>query len=386
MPGSEVGTPTGVGFLLDTLQVGGTEVNAFRVASALDRTVVRLEIASLQGEGPLLEQYRGLGLTVATLGTSATGPARPLQLAGAVAAWARSRRVALVHAHGIYANVFGIVPARLAGVTATVATRRWYQRWQRRDQLLLEGANRVATRLASRVLVNAPSLAADVHRETGAPLRRIVCIPNLVPDAMYCPATASERTAFRQRHGIPEGALLVGVVANLHPIKDHATLLRAFQLMQAQLPSSRLVIVGEGSQRDALGHLASDLGIAGAVLFLGTLRSPPNVHGFFDLAALASRSEGSPNALLEAMAAGRPIVATRVGGIPDLVEHGVSGLLVPPGDHSAMAEALVALGQSPERRDAMGRAGRQSAERHTTATIAQQHHALYRSLLGPSSG
>ena len=152
-------------------------------------------------------------------------------------------------------------------------------------------------------------------------------------------------------------------MARLAPVKGLPTLLKAAAPLLAKDEGVRLVLVGDGPDREALVSLAAGLGIAHRVCFTGALSNDPNLHHFFDISVLPSMSEAFPNTVVEAMAAARPVIASRVGGVPDAVEDGVSGLLVPPGDDDALADALQLLVSQPDERRRMGDAGRSRAER-----------------------
>src|SRR5204863_1028654 len=135
---------------------------------------------------------------------------------------------------------------------------------------------------------------------------------------------------------VPADALVIGIVARLDPDKDHRTLLDAFARIAASVPRAYLVCLGDGPQRAELTGLTHALQLDGRVQFPGTLTPPFNLHHLFDVSVLCSTSEGFPNSVLEAMAAARPIVATRVGGIPDALRDGATGILVPPADPEAL--------------------------------------------------
>jgi len=195
----------------------------------------------------------------------------------------------------------------------------------------------------------------------------VVVVPNFVePDAFEVP-TPRARADARAALGVPAGARVVGVVARLDPVKDHATLIRAFALLAPRLAEAHLVIAGDGPGRAELESLATGLGLRERIHFAGMLPSRPNPHHWFDVSALASLSEGFPNSVVEAMAAARPVVATDVGGIRDALTDGETGLLVPAADPAAFAGALERLLRDPAAAEAMGRAGRARAEEHFAA-------------------
>jgi glycosyltransferase involved in cell wall biosynthesis len=175
---------------------------------------------------------------------------------------------------------------------------------------------------------------------------------------------------------------VVAIVARLVPIKAHEVFLDAARRVAQTLPTSRFLVVGDGERRAALEALAVELGLGARVRFLGWRRDLERIYADATVVALTSRNEGSPVSLIEAMAAARPVVATAVGGVPDLVEDGVTGCLVPPDDPAALATSLVALLRDPERRRTLGAAGRARVARSFgAARLVDDVDALYTELL-----
>jgi glycosyltransferase involved in cell wall biosynthesis len=156
-------------------------------------------------------------------------------------------------------------------------------------------------------------------------------------------------------------ALVIGYVGRFAPIKGLETLVRAFGLVTKELPEARLLLVGGGSERESLHQLTVALGLQNRVVFAGWVEELATIYEAFDIVALTSISEGTPLAIIEAMAAGRPVVATAVGGVPDVVQDGKTGILVPAGDAGAVAGAILRLGADATARAAMGAAGREIA-------------------------
>jgi glycosyltransferase involved in cell wall biosynthesis len=162
-------------------------------------------------------------------------------------------------------------------------------------------------------------------------------------------------------------------------IKDLETLLRAFKVVQGEIKSAVLLIAGDGPVREKMMVLAQSLGISEAVIFLGWRHDLPILYRTMDIFLLSSRNEGTPVSVIEAMAAGLPVVATNVGGVPDLVNPGNSGLLVPAGDPVAMADAVFRLAGDTHTRTAMGTEGRNIAKtRYTSERLVQDVDRLYR--------
>lgn len=192
-----------------------------------------------------------------------------------------------------------------------------------------------------------------------------------------------QRHALRAQMGAQDGDRLLGSVGLLWHIKGYHVLLPAFRRVLSHNPSARLVLVGAGEQRVALGALAEQLGIAGRTTFLGWRADVPRLLQALDLYVQPSLSEGLPMALLEASAAGLPIVATAVGGVPEIVMDGQTGLLVAPQDPEAMAEALVRLLSDPNLASTLSTNARDRARREFSAeAMAAKYMALYEELLG----
>jgi glycosyltransferase involved in cell wall biosynthesis len=358
--------------------VGGTELNAVRTAERLDRQRVSLEVAAMQTEGPLRARYDAAGVPVTGFPLRNLYGPRAWRQGLRLAAWLRRRQPDVVHCHDIYSNIFVGFWARIAGVRNVIASRRW---GADSSQARLDHLNDFFSRRATRLLANSAAVGADLVRHHGYRAERLAVIPNfLEPDAFEEVQPASQ-LARRAALGIPAGRWLVGIVARLTPVKNHQLLLRAVRRLTAAGSSVHIVIVGDGPERAGLEQLAREWDLGGSVTFTGTLANRPNPHALFDVSALTSRSEGFPNAVVEAMAAGRPVVATDVGGVRDAVTEGATGLLVPDDDDAAFAAALERLRCDPALAAALGSAGRREAEnRFSEEVVLNQLMALYEEL------
>ena len=373
-----------VAFCIDNMNVGGTELNALRTARLLVREGVELRVFSLADRGPLLEQYRELDVPVHPLPLSRLYGLQALRRGRELMKLARQHRVQVVHAHDFYSNIFAGPWAR-AGGAAFIASRRWWEGPERRSQ---RWANRAGYVLAHRVLANSPGVAELLVREERVRRKSIVVIPNFLDDAAFEEPPAGWVDAFAAELGLPDERLVVGVVASLQPIKDHGTFLRAIALLAPEFPALYAVLVGPDLGEGAsLAALARELGIAERVHFAGLRPQHPSPHHLFDVSCLTSVSEGLPNSLLEAMAAGRPVVATRVGAVADAVVEGVTGWLVEPRDPTAVAQHLRALLLDPGLRERTGSAARERARAGYSSTAAMDRLlVLYRELAGKSAG
>lgn len=345
MPG-----PLDVVLLLTSFDVGGTERQMVELATRLDPSRFRPHLACFHERGRLVDEIPD---RIAIREFPVRGFANPAALGQliAFAAWCRSIGASIVHTCDLYGNMFGLPGAALAGVPVRIANRREILTGDKsRAQLT---AQRHAYRLAHAVVANSDAARAQLARE-GIPPARLHLIPNGLDVRRF--TAVPERAAIRR----------VVMVANLRAEKGHDTLLAAAPRILDRHPDATFTFVGEGPRRSALEVLTRALGLGDRVQFLGERRDVAAVLAEHDLFVLPSRSEAFPNALIEAMASALPVVATDVGGIPEVVRPGVNGRLVPPDDSGALADAVVALMDDPAGAAALGRAGRADIERHYT--------------------
>jgi glycosyltransferase involved in cell wall biosynthesis len=347
-----------VAFCIDSLHIGGTELNAVRLAERLDRSRFDLRVVCLRLEGPLVERCQAAGLQLNVFTPGPLIRTRAAWQGLRLRSYLRHHRIQVFHAHDVYSNVFGCPWARLAGAKV-IASRRWLG--TRLSGRAGRAASRLAYRLAHVALANSTRVADYLSREDRVPRRRIAVVPNFVDEDTFTPLSPAHRQALRDEFRLTEGSVAIGIVANLRPVKDHATLIRAFASLAPRWPRVRLILVGDGESRAELERLAAALGVGAQVVFAGMRSNHPNLNHLFDLSVLCSTSEGLPNSILEAMAAGRPVVATDVGAVADAVVDGQTGLLVPPSDPGRLAAALEDLLADPARARRLGVAGQRRA-------------------------
>ncbi len=294
----------------------------------------------------------------------------------------RAWRPAIVHTHTAKAGVLGRIAARAAGVPTVVHTyhghvlRGYFSpakttlfRWL---ETRLAGA-------ADALVAVSESVKQDLVELGIAPASRIRVIPVGLDLAHL--AAGLPHGGLRREAGIPLDAPLVGMVGRLVPIKDVPTFLRAARIVRETRPEARFALVGDGEERAALESLCRELGLDGKVAFFGWRRDLAAVYGDLDVVVNASRNEGTPVALIEALAAAKPVVATRVGGTPDLLGEGERGRLVPPGDPSSLARAVLETLEGSEAARCRAQAGREYVlRRHSSDRLVRDVDALYRDL------
>ena len=358
--------PVRIAFAIDSMDVGGTELNAVRVAERLDRDRFDLRVVCLRSDGPLASRYAAAGIPVEPFPIRSLYGRSAIRQGARLMRFLRGHRIAILHAHDIYSNAFAVPWARIAGVR-TIASRRW---WQGGYSPAWRLAIRLSYRAAHAVLANSASIGRLLVDAEGVPSTRVAVVPNFLDESAFERPAPGLSVALREELRLEGAAPVVGIVANLRSVKDHATLVRAAAIVRNRWPQLRVVLIGEGPCRPALETLAASLALDGAIVFGGSRPNVPNLHHLFDISVLCSTSEGLPNSVLEAMAASRPVVATRVGGIPDAVIEGETGILVPPGDPVQLAAALDQLAGDRVRAARIGSAAAARARTHYSARAA----------------
>lgn len=364
-----------VAFCIDSFRVGGTELNAVRTAEALCARGVPLVVFHFQHTGPLRGRYEAAGIPLVHVAIPNLYSWRSLRAGAGLARALREWRADVLHAHDIYSNIFAVPWARVATGVKTIASRRWWYEAPRPELLT---ANRWSYRFAHKVLANSHGVAGLLTAGERVPSAKVVEVPNFVGEEAFERVDASARRAQRELWSVPEGHCAVGVLARLSPVKNHVLLLRALALLDDRFHA---VLIGDGPSRAEIEQCGRELGVSARIHFAGELLSPLNLHQFFDISVLCSRSEGFPNSLLEAMAAARPVVATPVGGVPDLLEDGRTGVFVSTTDPQQLASALSELWGDAARRLRIAAAGEAVAyTRYHRSAVIDRLEQVYASL------
>ena len=365
-------------FVITTTDVGGTETVLRELTLRLDRSAFNPLVCSLCAGGRVAREIVAAGIPVLTLGMA--DPPRIRELGPATVRLARlidHLEVDLVQAFLYRANV-------IAGLAARLSRRRPVVVAGQRSLTPLRGrpaalAARLTRRFTDHVVAVSDAVRNELIRVEGLDPARIAVIPNGVDTTRY---RLADREAARAHLGIPTDAFVVAGVGRLSPEKGFHDLIESAALARGRGVPVQIVLAGDGPERKRLAAQATSLGLDGTVRFLGMRTDPAPVYAAADIFALPSQEEGSPNALLEAMACACAVLASNVGGVPAIVEHERSGLLVPPRSPSAFADALVRLAEQPHLRERLGReARRQVTTRFSMAAMVDAHAQLYRRLL-----
>jgi glycosyltransferase involved in cell wall biosynthesis len=381
--------PIRIARVIARLNVGGPAHHAILLTAGLDPT--RFATTLITGvvgrdEGDLSVQARVRGVVpvvIPEMGRT-IHPARDLAALGKLVRVFRQFRPDLVHTHTAKAGALGRVAALLTGVPATVHTFHGHALegyFSPAMSRLFVRIERGLARVTDRILTVSPRLReALLAMGIGRP-GQVEVVPLGLDLDRFLGAPAGKIGLRSQLH-IPPGTPLLGIVGRLVPVKDHPTLFRALALLEGGSHAPHLCVVGYGECREGLRQLAHRLGMDSRIHFLGWRSDLEAILGDLDMVICCSRNEGTPVALIEAMAAGIPVLSTDVGGVGDLVTHGQTGWLVPPGDPPALARAIRTLLEDPALRSRLAAAARPVAlEKHDLKGLLHRMEALYTSVL-----
>ncbi len=300
----------------------------------------------------------------------------------------REQRPHILHTHTAKAGAIGRVAAVLAGrsrppiVVHTFhghVLRGYFGRYR---TAIFRGLERRLARVADTLIAVSPEVRDDLVALKVAPPEKFTVIRLGIELDERVAAAEEERKRTRKVMGVPDHRFLVGWIGRMTGVKRGADVLRAFRLLRDQGVDATLCMVGDGPEREQLEALASDLRLMHDCLFAGYQEDVGPFFAAFDAFVLPSANEGTPVTAIESLASGCPVVATRVGGVPDVVEEGVDGFLVEPGDLGAIADRLGRLAADPELRARMGAAGRERVlPRYAVERLIDDVDGLYRSLL-----
>jgi len=360
---------------INSLVAAGAETLILQLCRALPHEGVMPVVASLLGPGPLSPFFEQQGTPVANLSREGErpGPRSMWRLLTAL----RRERIDIVHTHLVYAGIMGKVAAKMVGLPVVVT--RHYTTDPREHTVLFRLEDILTTRLADRV-VALTGIMRDILVAQGLAERGRICVHHNAIDL-----TAYGSVQHLRGPRSDPGEFLIGTVGRLERQKAQEVFLATMRLVHEARPSARGVIIGEGSRRPELEEMCRRLGLDGVVRFVGTVPSGEvrSWLGRLDVFSLSSDWEGLPMVLIEAKACGCPIVATAVGGVPEVVRDGIDGTLVPPRNPRAMADAIISLLDHPEVGRSLGENARAHAFEHfDIARLARQTAEMYRQVLG----
>jgi sugar transferase (PEP-CTERM/EpsH1 system associated) len=350
-----------------SLHYGGKENGVVNLVNRLDSEIFENYIFTYVRGGALAQRVDPRRCRVVELGDKLGGDYR---LYFKLAREFRRYRIHIAHTHSWATVMEGIIGARMARVPFIIHGEHGTMKTDTRLHIQIQ---RRLWRSANQVLSVSEVLRKNLHKKFGFPQERIRVVANGVDLARF--DFSRNGADYKARLGLPANALAFGAIGRVVPVKAYPIFLRAGKLVLEEIPNAHLVLVGDGPLLDELVQWARDNNMMDRAHFLGGRKDVPEILRGLDVYVLSSESEGMSNTILEAMASGRPVIATAVGGNPELVIDGETGLLVPPNDPNTMANAIMKLLREPERRLQMGRLGRQRVEEKFSLEVMVRNYA-----------
>jgi glycosyltransferase involved in cell wall biosynthesis len=360
--------------LVEDMKTGGAERVIADIAEGLDRNRYDVRVWCITRGGDTADELTEKGIAVMILGISSYhNPFKILKLKRLL----REAAPDIVHTHGYFASVIGRLSAQKADVSVILAhVHSTYWDYKKRHIFM----ERKLSRFTDKIICCSKAVENFVRDFEKIGKGKTAVIYNGVDEERFYPR--EDTPSIRSELGIDENAPLVGTVSSLTPHKGHEYLFRAASLVKEEFPSAKFLIVGDGPLRTELEDLVKNLSVYPDILFTGTRKDVPKILSVMDVFVLPSSfREGLGIAIIEAMAAEKPVVATDIGGIPEVVKQGETGFLVPPGDPRALAKAIIELLQNPEKAREIGKKGRvRFKEKFTRKHMLSEIDALYQSL------
>ena len=338
--------PLPIAIAIHSFQPGGTERQMTELVRRLDSRRWHVHLVCLRRHGAWFDRAAEFAASVTEFPITSFGHATTFGQMRAFARWCRDQRIALVHSSELYSNIFFLPGAAMARVPVRVGSRREIAAGKSVAQI---AAQRGAYAFAHRVVANARAAASRLRLE-GLAASRISVVPNGLDLSRFTPRP------------LPSKLRRIVMVANLRPGKGHATLIAAAPSILERFPDAHFELVGDGTERQQLEQLVRARGLTSAFTFTGHAENVPERLAAADLFTLPSESEAFPNAVLEAMAAGLPIVASAVGGICEVVHPGQTGILVQPNDPQGLSDGICRLMTNSREAHALAAGGRSLVE------------------------
>jgi glycosyltransferase involved in cell wall biosynthesis len=379
-PGAHAHASINIAHILPWRSIGGTEVATLRIAQAVRPFNVRSVAFCLEGANSVRDLFRESKIEAVEYEQLEPSYFRGLHFLRAswrLARLFRANRINVVHCADLMAGHNAAVAGKMARLSVICHIRNRFERISGRDRLFIAAVEKFVF------------VSAETWRKFDYPVspqRGVVIYDGYQP----CLSRSGEGDRTRAILGIDRTACVIGMVARIAPQKDHETFLNAAKVILAKRPATRFLIVGDHSSSETfrdhyrqVRRISDGTALESAVIFTD---QQPNVQPFIeamDIVVLSTHQEGLPLIILEAMALGKPVVATRVDGIPEVVEHGSSGLLVAPKNADEMATAILTLMDDPAKRLSLGNRGRQICEsKFSPQRFATELHRLYSQAVG----
>jgi glycosyltransferase involved in cell wall biosynthesis len=366
--------------------ISGSGINTFLTMRGMKGNRYEPVLACAPG-GALIDLVQRHGMEVKTF-PSLVQPIHPLKDLKAILDLTRhlmTKPYQVVHTHNSKAGFIGRLSAKLARVPVIVHTVHgfaFHEQEPRSRRVLFRNLERLASHWCDRMIFISQPLVDWALKEKIGCIGKMARIYSGIEMERFHPVSEQEKKRLRAKWGLGEHDAVIGIVSKLWEGKGHDLLIRTFMEIRKEMPQARLVIVGEGYLMESLKTLVSQLKLSDVVIFTGFLEDIPQIIATFDVAVLPSYFEGMGRVLLEAMAMEKPVVGTRVGGIPDLIEQDLNGSLVSPGSETELASAVLKILNDKGLAAKMGQAGRKRmTDRFSAESMVRSIEEVYCELL-----
>jgi sugar transferase (PEP-CTERM/EpsH1 system associated) len=363
-------------YLVDNFAEGGAANVVFHLISALDKNRFVPVLGCLDGVGLLGERLKKAGVTVEFL---ARRPGLDTGLFGRIIRLIRKEKIDLIHAHQYAAFFYGSLAALSTGFRNILFTEhgRIHPDFVRPKRVMV---NKLVIPFIPPVVAVSRSVQNSLVCYEKIPRKRIKIVVNGIDLKRF--QTKGVRKVIRENFGISQTESVIAIVARLCDYKNHENLIRSLAIAHQKNSHIKLLIVGDGPMREELETLTGNLGLKSKVIFTSVRQDIPDILNAVDMVALCSYYEGTSITILEAMAAGKPVIASRIAGNPDVVKDQKTGILVSPDDPKEIAGAVIRLAGSPDLRKEMGQAGyRRCLKYYTVERMAGEYQNLYSRIL-----
>jgi len=364
---------------LSIFMIGGTERQFVNLVQRLDHSRFDLHLACFKKWGPFLPDIEACGYPISDYAIRRLYGMRTSAAQLRFARYLRKHNIQVVHTYGLYPNLFAIPAARLAGVPVTIASVRDMGAHTNNMKKLVQ---QVICKMATCVVANADAVRTWLM-DQGIAGEKIRVIRNGV---VFGQPAGDASPSVRQEFDVPEDAPLIGAICRLTSVKGVDHLVDAAALLRTRHPNARFIILGDGECKQSLTERVRELGLQQHVIFPGFRTDTHRFLREFDMSVLPSLTEGLSNTLMESMAAGLPVIATRVGGTPEIVTDRSTGVLVDPQDPAALAKSISELIEHRDYARQLGEAGKRHILEHfSMEQTVRRTEALYAELIRPQS-
>jgi L-malate glycosyltransferase len=363
--------------ILQNSNIGGVQRQLLSLLKAYDRDLMNPMVCCFKAKGEIGVQMEKSGFEVVDFHVERHYRFSP-GIIRRLYAVMKERDIHVVRAHKYSASLYGRIAAKLAGVPVVITSVHGNYRKDLRFERKI--ANKMLSRVTDRIVAMSESIRADIIKYDNIDPEKVLVIKNGVDTVLFSPL--ANAGGIREKLALKDNETVIGFVGRLVPAKGLSYLISAFENVKMELGHVKLLIVGSGHLMEPLKVMVRDKGLSNDIIFLGERTDIPQLLGVMDLFVMPSIAEGLPNALLEAMAAARPVLVTCAGGMGEIIEDGVNGLVVPVGDMASLSGGLRKLVKDSSFAQALGAAARQCIEnKYSIRATARAWEDLYISLL-----